>query len=131
MDLTMTPARRAGLASLVAALIGLSAVAHAVLGWPPNRAVLVSAGVDADLVGALGASWLYGSTAMAMFAAICWHVAVLLRQGREVFVTLRIIGVGYLAFGIGALVFMRFNPFFLGFAAIGLLALAATWPERS
>jgi hypothetical protein len=127
----MTPTRRASLASLVAVLIGFSAVAHAVLGWPPTRAVLVTAGVDADLVGALGASWLYGSIAMAMFSAISWHVAVLLRQGREVFVTLRIIGAGYLAFGIAAFVFRHFNPFFLSFAAIGVLALAATWPERS
>lgn len=127
----MTPARRATLAALVAVLIGLSAVAHAVLGWPPTRAMLVRAGVDAELVGALGASWLYGSIAMAMFAAISWHVAVLLRQGRSVFVTLRIIGSGYLAFGVAAFTFQHFNPFFLGFAAIGLLALAATWPDKA
>jgi hypothetical protein len=129
--MTLTPARRASLAALVAVLTGLGAVAHAVLGWPPTRALLVVAGVDAGLVGALGASWLFGAIAMAMFAAICWHVAVLLRQGRPTFVTLRIIGTGYLAFGIGAFGFRHFNPFFLGFAAIGLLALAATWPEKA
>lgn len=124
----MTLPRRAVLATLVAILLAASAAAHATLGWPPFRAELLERGMPAEAVGALAAGWYFGSIAMGLFAGIAWHVAKLLRQGQAAFVSLRIIGAGYLVFGLGACLLRNYDPHFLGFAGIGVLALAAGWP---
>ena len=122
---------RSLLATLLAVLLAASAVAHAVLGWPPFKAELTALGLEPHDVDALAVAWYFGSIAMAMFAAIAWHIAKRLRAGHPSFVTLRIIGAGYLVYGAGAFVFRHHNPHFLGFMAIGVLGLVAGWPMRS
>ena len=126
----MSLTQRSRLAALLAALLAASAVAHAALGWPPFKAELTELGLEKNDVDALAAGWYFGSVAMAMLAAIAWHIAKRLRAGHASFVTLRIIGAGYLAYGAWAFVFRHFSPHFLGFMGIGVLGLAAGWPER-
>jgi hypothetical protein len=116
---------------LLAVLLAASAVAHAVLGWPPFKGELTGLGLEQNDVEVLAVAWYFGSVAMAMLAAIAWHIAKRLRAGHASFVTLRIIGAGYLAYGAWAFVYRHFNPHLLGFMGIGVLGLVAGWPETS
>ena len=127
MSLTL----RSRLAVLLAVLIAASAVVHAVLGWPPFEAELTRMGLERHDVEALAVAWYFGSLAMAMFAAIAWHIAKRLRAGHASFVTLRIIGAGFLVYGAGAFLHLHHNPHSLGYLAIGVLGLVAGWPMRS
>jgi hypothetical protein len=113
------------LALIAGAFMLLSALVHGLLGWPAMRGELAKAGAAADLVGSLGAGWLYGSAAMAAFGAIVVVAALRLRRGdRSGVFALRTISACYLVFGLAAFVWQGFEPFFLNFVVIGALAAA-------
>jgi len=113
---------RAGIVLFTGVLMLLSAGAHAGLGWPPLRAILVDSGVDAATTGAIGAGWLWGSVSMTVFGVVTVMAGLRLRRGdRSLVRAVAAIAGGYLAFGIVALLIRR-SPHFLLFVTTGLLA---------
>ena len=110
------------------ALLILSALAHAFLGWPAIRQALGEANVDPDLVLGIGVGWLYGSAAMLTFgvlAVMSWRAVVRGNAGAGR-VMWPIAGL-YLLFGSAAYLYTSFEPHFLGFIAIGALAAFAAY----
>lgn len=110
---------------LVAGLvILLSAYPHATAGWPSLRPALVDAGVDGDVVAALGIGWYFGSVAMAALGLTAILVFVELRRGharaRRFAV---VVAAAYLAFGLTAWLTRDLNPHFLIFVVPGALLL--------
>ena len=125
---------RAILGFLAALLLIASAVAHAVLGWPPFRSILDQAGVDSEAIAALEVGWYFGSLAMLAFGAIVLLAAVRAIRGQQAANgSLWIIGTAYTLYGAVAYVVRDFNPHFLLFVVTGLLvaAVAALKPPRS
>jgi hypothetical protein len=101
----------------------VAAIAHGAAGWPEILLGLRAAGVSADLTGALGAGWLFGSATMTASGLIVLVAAVRLRRGdRSGLAAARIVAVAFVAFGTLALVFRGFSPHFAGFVALGCLA---------
>jgi len=114
--------KTAALGFLVAVLLLASAGAHAFLGWPPFRALLAEAGVDASVAGALAAGWYFGSAAMACFGAIALHQAWRRARRRPVARgPLWVIAVVYLVYGTSAYALRELNPHFLLFVVTGSL----------
>ena len=99
------------------ALLVVSALAHAFLGWPALHAALAEAGAGDDLAGALAVGWYFGSMAMMVFGLIVLRIAI--RDADTC--TVRFIAVGYLVFGLAAWLSRDLNPHFLLFVAIGVL----------
>jgi hypothetical protein len=105
------------------ALMEVSSIAHAGLGWPMMARALRDAGLDADLTGALAAGWIFGSVAMLGFGGIVLQAGVRMRRGDPSGIpAVRIIAAAYVLFGAGAFVLRDFNPHFLLFVGTGLLA---------
>jgi hypothetical protein len=122
---------RGFLIRLAGAFMVLSAVAHAVAGWPPMRLRLERLGADADLVAGLAAGWYFGSVAMAAFGVIVLLAGWRLRRGDESgLAAVRVIAASYVLFGGIALLALGLNPFFLLFVATGLVAAVPAWPAR-
>jgi hypothetical protein len=104
-------------------LMVLSAAAHGMLGWPAMRQALLQTGAGADLVGALGAGWHFGTASMAAFGAIVIVSASRLRRGDPsgaVFV--KAVAACYVIFGTATFVVRGYNPHFLLFVLTGVLA---------
>jgi hypothetical protein len=122
---------RGFLIRLAGAFMVLSAVAHAVAGWPPMRLRLERLGADADLVAGLAAGWYFGSVAMAAFGVIVLLAGWRLRRGDESgLAAVRVIAASYVLFGGIALLALGLNPFFLLFVATGLVAAVPAWPAH-
>lgn len=114
---------RSAIVQLAGVLMLLSALAHGLMGWPVMSAELAQTGASPDLVAGLGAGWLWGSVAMAVFGIITLGAGARLRQGNRSGVpALLAIGLGYVAFGAWAFVVRGYEPFFLLFVVTGLLA---------
>jgi hypothetical protein len=97
-------------------------LAHAFAGWPPLRATLEAGGVDSDVIGALGAGWLFGSAAMLAFGAALVAMAGDVRRGASGSTAPAwAIAAALAGFGVAAWVLRDFNPHFLGFMAMGAL----------
>lgn len=112
---------RANVVLLAGVLMLISAAAHAGLGWPPLHAILGEGGVDEGTIGALGAGWLWGSVSMAAFGVVTVMAGLRMRRGdRSLVGPVAAIAVGYLLFGVAALL-VRGSPHFLLFVATGLL----------
>jgi hypothetical protein len=109
-------------------LLLASGFAHASLGWRQFAPVLAAASVPTDTIGALAAGWYFGSVAMLAFGAIALSVA--LSRSPSPFLYLGIIAGGYILFGLAAYILLDFNPHFLGFVAIGLLAATGALLSR-
>jgi len=106
------------------ALLVISALAHAFLGWPAMDAALANVGAGEALAGALAVGWYFGSMAMLVFGLIVLRIAI--RDGEPCAV--RFIAVGYLVFGLAAWLARDLNPHFLVFITIGvLLAVFGFW----
>lgn len=109
----------------------LSAFAHGAGGWPVQRAALTAAETPPDLIRAMAAGWLFGSVAMAIFGILglraSWRVW---RGNPESPWPMRIVGLGYAAFGIAAILAQRGNWFFLVFVIPGLLTAWAAPRSR-
>ncbi len=113
---------RAALGILGGALLVLSSLAHAFLGWPALAAALADSGVGEELAGALAIGWYCGSMAMLVFALIVLRTAIRNTDPCAV----RFIALGYLVFGLAAWLARDLNPHFLLFIATGIvLALFA------
>lgn len=117
---------------IAAALLLASAVAHGVMGWPELRASLAQVGAGTDLIGGVGAGWLFGSVAMAVFAAQVFMTARGLWRGKPVNAgSVVAIGLRYLLFGLSALALLHVSPPLVSFVVVGALLLVfAAWPRR-
>ncbi len=111
--------------------MSLGAVAHALAGWGDMRHRLHAAGADAELIGSLGAGWLYGSAMMAAAGAIVLLGARRLSRGdASGLAAVRVIAAAYVVYGAAALVLRHGAPHFYGFIALGLLAGVPAWRAR-
>jgi hypothetical protein len=104
-------------------LMVVSAVAHALLGWPVQRGGLGVLGTPSDLVSSLSAGWYFGSVSMTAFGALTLIAGG--RMKRHDFsgvAFVRVVAAAYIIFGCAAFIVQGFNPHFLGFVALGGLA---------
>jgi O-antigen/teichoic acid export membrane protein len=112
-------------------LMLLASVAHGLLGWPALRAELVNEHASPELISGLAAGWLWGSACMLTFGAIVTISGVQMRRGNNSgALAARAIALCFLAFGLLAFVLEGFDPHFLIFVVLGLLA-AASFLRRS
>lgn len=103
----------------------LSVIPHAFLAWPAFRRDLLAGGTDPNVVGALAAGWMFGSTAMVVFGILGLVAGARLRRGDRSGVTvMRIIALAYVLFGAAAFVARGMNPHFMYFVAIGVIIAA-------
>jgi len=110
---------------IAGALTLLSVIPHAFLAWPSFRRDLLATGVDPNVVGALAAGWMFGSTAMVVFGVLGLVAGARLRRGDRSGVTvMRIVALAYVLFGAAAFVARGMNPHFMYFVAIGVLIAA-------
>ena len=116
---------RITLGILSAALLILSALAHAFLGWPAMSAALAEVGAGADLSGALAVGWYFGSMAMLVFGLIVLGITIRRGDPRPV----RFIALGYLAFGLTAWLTRDLSPHFLLFIVTGALLALFSFPK--
>jgi hypothetical protein len=122
---------RAVLGLIAGAFLILSSGAHSFLGWKGLRAQLAAAQVPADLVQGLMLGWQFGGVAMLAFGLIV--VATFAKGLRGEAVSMlppAVIGAAYLAFGLGALLAIELNPFFLVFILPGVLLVGAATGRR-
>jgi hypothetical protein len=114
---------RGVLVLLAGVLMMLSSVAHALLGWPAMRSELQKAGASPDLTAGLAAGWHFGSVAMLTFGVVTLICGLRLRRGdASGALPAQVIGAGYVLFGVAACFARNFNPHFLPFIVVGLLA---------
>jgi hypothetical protein len=107
-------------------LMLLASFAHGLLGWPAVRAELVNEHASLDLISGLAAGWLWGTACMLTFGAIVTISGVQMRRGNySGEFAVRAIAVCFLAFGMLAFVLEGFEPHFLIFVVLGLLAAAS------
>ena len=112
------------------ALLLLSAIPHALLGWPPIEGQLRAGGADPGLIGGLSVGWHFGSVAMVALGA-----ATLL-AARDVLVSSSArliplcIGLAYTLFGLVAFLYRSYSLHFLSFIAIGALLVAGSLTAR-
>jgi hypothetical protein len=105
----------------------LSAGAHSVLGWKSIGGELAAAGVPADLLRGVKIGWQFGGACMVVFGVIAINLFVRrLRGSADAGWPVLLIGAGYLAFGLWALVVSGFNPFFAVFIVPALLLIVAS-----
>lgn len=110
-----------------ALILLLSSAAHSILGWPAMRARLADTTAPADLVLGLGVGWVFGGVCMLAFSAIAsWTCVSAWRGSTVALIPLRIIGVVYLLFGLGALWVSGGEPFYAVFVVPALLLLYAS-----
>ena len=122
---------RAILVMIAGGFMILSAFAHGFGGWSVMRRELAGVGAKPELVGNLGAGWLFGSAAMATFGTIVVTAALRLRRGdRSGVVALRTIAACYVIYGSAAFIALGNEPFFLIlFVTPGLLAGLPTFGD--
>ena len=107
-------------------LMLLASLAHGLLGWPAVRAELVHEHANPDLISGLAAGWLWGSACMLTSGAIVTISGIQMRRGNNSgALAVRAIAVCFLAFGLLAFVLEGFDPHFLIFVVLGLLAAAS------
>ena len=112
-------------------LMMLASFAHGLLGWPALRAELLSEHAKPNLIEGLAAGWLWGSACMLTFGAIVTISGVQMRRGnRSGVVAVRAIALCFLAFGLLAFVLEGFEPHFLIFVLLGLLAAVSFFGPR-
>lgn len=113
---------RAVLGMAAGALLTLSSIAHAFLGWPALRPALDAAEVAPEVVGALAVGWYFGSLSMLVFGIIVlWTAVQVARRGDAPTGPALAIAVAYLAFGLVTYLTRDFNPHFLLFVVTGAL----------
>ena len=120
------------LAALGGILMVLSAIPHALLGWPPFASELRSAGLSPDLIAGLATGWYFGSAAMVALGLAVLVSARHLSSSRPAYLATLSVGVVYLAFGAAASVARFPKPQPLMFLALGLLiTFAAISAQRA
>jgi len=117
---------------VAALLIMANGVLHTTVGWKSMRDHLAATNAPADLITGLTLGWIFGGVAMFGFGSIA--IASLVARRANVAASrgpLVIIALVYILFGIGALIFSGFDPFFLVFIVPGLMLIAAAWPTQA
>lgn len=116
------------LAGLLAGVVmAASSYAHSVLGWPQLRAQLAQHNVPADLAKGLGVGWVFGGVCMLGYGLVAlWMFSQAWRAVPVALAPARLIGLTYLAFGIGAMVVNGGDPFYVVFIVPALLLLYAS-----
>jgi hypothetical protein len=126
------PARVRVILGLIGSVIMLlSSIPHSVLGWPPQRDVLLQSQVPADTILGLSIGWYFGGMAIAVFGliAVVSFVQVIRGHAPHMRAT-TIIGLAYTGFGLWTW-FVTRQAFSLVFIAPGLLVLTgASAPRR-
>lgn len=107
----------------VAVILMVSAGAHSLGGWPALTAELAPHRLPADLVAALQAGWHFGGMMMLATGVVVLRLLRSPSPPRARAAPLGVVGVGYLCFGLWAMLRDGFRPFFLLFAAPGALLL--------
>lgn len=114
---------------IAAALMLLSALAHAFAGWPTVAEGLSGTGVATDVTAGLRVGWLWGSFCMAGFGLVTLAQSWQSRSGGGCnAATVAAVAGTYVAFGLWAFVDRDFNPHFLLFLLTGLLCCALLHP---
>lgn len=114
------------LGAVAGAFLVISSIAHSVLGWKQVRANLIAANVPPDLQLGLQAGWQFAGVAMLVFGVIASVVFLRgLQNEPAARLAVTMTGIGYVGFGVWALLISRFDPFFLTFVVPGVLLLAA------
>lgn len=122
-------ARRRAAEVLLAVASGfllLSAAAHGFMGWPAVEESL-EARIDREALDDVALGWIFGSVAMLAFGLLGFvGVGQALRgHGLDRWIP-SVIGVAYVAFGVGALLYTHGNVYFLLFFCVpGALMLTA------
>jgi hypothetical protein len=110
----------------------VSAAAHSLLGWKELKGVLGATQVPAELIQTLGLGWNFGGVAMLAFGCIVVAVFAQRLRGQTVSaMPAHVIGATYVAYGVGALLVTRFDPFFLIFVVPGVMLLIAPISRRA
>lgn len=118
------------LVAAIAMLLG--GVAHTFVGWPEYAALLLNAGVDAEVSAGLRMGWTWGGACMLACGFICW---LAYRKGSSE-VAIRgaaaIVGATYLLFGAAATFYRWPRMHFLGFVLMGVIVLLGltSFPRR-
>ena len=113
-------------------LMVLASLAHGLLGWPAVRAELVNEHANPELISGLAAGWLWGSACMLTFGAIVTISGIQMRRGSNSgTLAVRAIAVCFLGFGLLAFALEGFDPHFLIFVLLGLLAAASFLGAKS
>ncbi len=111
-------------------LIAGQAVPHALMGWPAFEVVLLTSGVDPDRVAGLSVGWYFGSATMLVLGALVLLAFQALPSGTPLaWQAPLVVGVGYLCFGSGAVLY-RGNTHLLGMAVVGAALIAAALAAR-
>lgn len=112
---------------LAGVLMAASSYAHSVLGWPQLREQLAQHNVPSDLAKGLGVGWVFGGVCMLGFGlVVLWMFSQAWRAVPVALTPGRLIGLIYLAFGIGAMVVSGGDPFYAVFIVPALLLLYAS-----
>jgi hypothetical protein len=113
------------------AMLLLSFVAHTVLGTREMGRALAATNAPPDLVRGLLVGWVFGGVGMLVFGVLSLRLFLALRRGeRESTVPALLIGLAYVGFGLWALAWSGFDPFFTVFIVPGLLLVAAALLAR-
>lgn len=123
---------RAVLGLVVGGFLVLSGFAHTFLGGAAMRMEMAQAKVPADLARALTVGWVFGGVCMFVLGAVVvWTFLRGLRGQAVALAPARLVGAGYLGFGVWAIAFSGGDPFFSVFLVPGALLLIASSPTRS
>lgn len=108
-------------------LVAASSDAHSVPGWPQLRAQLAHHIVPADLTKGQGVGWVFGGVCMLGFGLVVfWIFSQAWRAVPVALAPAGLIGLTYLAFGIGVMVVSGGDPFYAVFIVPALLLLYAS-----
>ena len=105
----------------------LGAIPHAFFAWPHFRGELLAAAVDPDTVGAIGAAWRFGSVMMVATGLVVIAQGARALRGCAT-LSARVvgpIGLGWLGYGIIAMVARDGSTHLSAYVVAGILAMAA------
>ena len=116
---------------IASAILFLSAAAHSFLGWPELRGELAKVNAPKDLTNGLLVGWEFGGFTMLLLALILGNIFLQRRKGAAVSTFPALItGVGYVCFGLWAMLGVDFQPFYFVFILPGaLLVFASRGPD--
>lgn len=117
---------RNGIGLFAGVFLVLSSAAHGLLGWPAMLAELSKTTAPAALISGLHVGWIFGSVCMVIFGIVL--VRLFLRRMRGLLddtTPARLVGAGYLAFGVWAMSTAGADPFYVVFLAPGALLFYA------
>lgn len=116
---------------IASAFLFLSAFAHSFLGWPELRGELAQVSAPKDLTNGLLVGWEFGGLTMLLLALILGNLFLQRRKGVAVSAFPALItGIGYVCFGLWAMLGVDLQPFYFVFIAPGALLVFAAWGQK-